>query len=79
MGQRRLYKRAKKKLDDEEVFGEFSNNVAPLLKTINEVIAKIRKWGHLKRENLNYFIMKDPKLARFYLLLKIHERLHNLR
>ena len=29
-------------------------------------------------DNLDYFIMKDPKFARFYLLPKIHKRLHNV-
>ena len=32
----------------------------------------------MKRDNLDYFIMKDPKFARFYLLPKIHKRLHNV-
>ena len=36
-----------------------------LYKTINAVIAKIRKWGDLKSDNLNYLIMTDPKFARF--------------
>ena len=57
---------------------EVYNYAVPLLKTINAVIAKIRKWGDLKRDNLDYFIMKDSKLARFYLLPKIHKRLHNV-
>ena len=65
-------KEAEKQLGDEEVYEEVSNDVAPLLKTINTVIAKIRKQGDLKRENLDYFIMKDPKFARFYILTKIH-------
>ena len=71
-------KEAEEQLGDENVYEEVSNNVAYLLKTINEVIAKIRKQGDLKRDNLDYFIMKDPKFARFYLLPKIHKRLHNV-
>ena len=71
-------KEAEKQLGDEEVYEEVSNDAAPLLKTINEVIAKIRKRGDLKRDNLDYFIMKDTKFARFYLLPKIHESLHNV-
>ena len=54
---------------------EVFNDAVPLLKTINAVIAKIRKWGDLKRDNLDYFIMKDSKFARFYLPPK---RLHNV-
>ena len=69
---------AEKQLGNEEAYEEVFNDPAPLLKTINAVIAKIRKWGDLKRDNLDYFIMKDPKFARFYLLPKIHKRLHNV-
>ena len=69
---------AEKKLGDVEFYEEVSNGGAPLLKTINAVIQKIRKRGDLKRDNLDYLIMKDPKFARFYLLPKIHKRLHNV-
>ena len=71
-------KEAEKQLGDEEVYEEVSNDAAPLLKIINGVIAKIRKRGDLKRDTLDYFIMKDPKFAMFYLLPKIHKRLHNV-
>ena len=70
-------KEAEKQLGDEEVYEEVSNDAAPLLKTINEVIAKTRKLGVLKRDTLDYFI-KESKFARFYLLPKIHKRLHNV-
>ena len=69
---------AEKQLGDEEVYEEVSNNAASLLKTINAVISKIRKRGNLKDDKLNYFIMKAPKFTRFYLLPKIHKRLHNV-
>ena len=71
-------KEAEKHLGDEEVYEEVFNDAAPLLKIINGVIAKIRKQGDLKRDTLDYFIMKDPKFARFYLLPKFHKRLHNV-
>ena len=64
-------KEAEKQLGDEQVYEEVSNDAAPFLKGINEVIAKIRKPGDRKRHNLDYFIMKDPKFARFYLLPKV--------
>ena len=47
-------------------------------KTINAVIAKIRRRGDLKRDNLDYIIIKNSKFARFYLRPKIHKRLHNV-
>ena len=65
-------------LGDEQVYEEvFFYDVAPLLITINEVMIKIRKCGDLKRDNLDYFIMKDLKFARSYIVPKIHKRLHN--
>ena len=51
-------KEVEKQLRDEKLYEEDSNDVASLLKTINEVIAKIRQRGDLKKENLDYFIMK---------------------
>ena len=45
---------------------------------MGEVIAKIRKRGDLKRDNIDYFIMKDSKFARFNLLPKIHKSLHDV-
>ena len=71
-------KEAEKQLGDEEVYEEVSNDAAPLLKTINEIITKIRKRGDLKRDYLGYFIMKDPKFSRFCLLTKIRKRLHDV-
>ena len=69
---------AEKQLDNEEVYEEVSNESTPLLKIINAVIAKIKKRGDVKKDNLDYFIMKDPKFARFYLLPKIYKKLHNV-
>ena len=49
-------KEAEKQLGDEENYEEVSNDAAPLRKTINTVIAKIRKRGHLQRDNLDYLL-----------------------
>ena len=67
-----------KQLGNEEVYEEVSNDAAPLLKIMNAVLAKIRKRGDVKKDNLDYLIMKDPKFARFYLLPTIHKKLHNV-
>ena len=34
--------------------------------------------GDLPRDTFVLFLVKDPKSARFYLLLKIHERLYGM-
>ena len=41
-------------------------------------LEKIRIRGNLSNGTRNYFLFKDPKFARFYLLPKIHKRLHNV-
>ena len=41
-------------------------------------IEEIRKRGDLNADTVIYFILKDPKFARFYLLPKIHKRLHDV-
>ena len=48
------------------------------METINEVIAKRREWRDLKRDNLDYFIMKNTKFPSFYHLPNTHKRLHNV-
>ena len=34
--------------------------------------------GGLSKDTLDYFLVKDPKFARFYLLPKIHKRLYDI-
>ena len=54
------------------------NDPGPLISTIHEAIEKIRKRGNLNADTIKYFMLKDPKFARFYLLPKIHKRLHDV-
>ena len=71
-------KEAEKQLRDEVVYEEVCSDAASLLKTINAVIAKIRKRDDLKRDKLVYFIMESSKFTRFYLLPKIRKLVPNL-
>ena len=41
-----------------------------------KALEKMRSRCDLSNNILNYFLVKDPKFARFYLLPKIHKRLH---
>ena len=34
--------------------------------------------GDMRADKIKYFMVKDPKFARFYLLPKIHKRLHDV-
>ena len=48
------------------------------MKIIKSVLGKIRKRGDISDKTLNYFVVNNLKLGRFYLLPKIHKRLHNV-
>ena len=47
------------------------------MKVIKSLLRKIRNRGDINDETLD-FLVNNPKLGRFYLLLKIHKRLHNV-
>ena len=57
---------------------EVRNDPQPLIDTIHRAVEKIRKRGDLSADNIKYFVVKDPKFARFYLLPEIHKRLENV-
>ena len=59
------------------VHDENSNDPVPHCKTINALLAKTRKRGDSKRVTV-YLMVKDPNFARFNLIPKIHEKLHNI-
>ena len=67
-----------KQLEDKDVYEEVQNDPSILINTIMRALEKIRIRGDLSNDTLNYFLVKDPKFARFYLLPKIHKRLHNV-
>ena len=71
-------KEAYKQLEDREVYEEVPNEPSVLVNTIIKALEKIRLRGDLSSDTLNYFVVEDPKFARFYLLPKIHKRLHNV-
>ena len=43
-----------------------------------KALEKIRRREDLSKDALDYFLVKDPKFAVFYLLPKIHKRLHDM-
>ena len=71
-------KEAYRQLDDKEVYEQFPNVPSVLANTLIKVLEKIRLRGDLSKETLDYFLVKDPKFTRFYLLPKIHKRLHDV-
>ena len=65
-------------MSDDGVYEEVTNDPSTLESIIFTAVNKIRAGGGLSPNNLEYFFNKDPKFARFYLLPKIHQRLHNV-
>ena len=55
-----------------------SNDPQPLIDTIHKAVERIKKRGDLSADHIKYFMVKDPKVSRFYLLPKIHKRLENV-
>ena len=49
-----------------------------LINTIMKALEKIRLRSDYSSDTLNYFLVKDPRLTRFYLSPKIHKRLHDV-
>ena len=66
-----------KQLKDEEVYVQVLNDTSALVSTILKSLKKDKKmiW---QKNTLTYFLVKDPKFARFYLLPKIHNGLFDL-
>ena len=71
-------KEATKQLEDKDVYEEMRNDPTTFINTIMRALEKIKIRRDLSNDTLNYFLVKDPKFARFYLLPKIHNRLHNV-
>ena len=55
-----------------------SDAEGPLMTVIKSVLRKVRNRGEVSDKTLDYFLVNNPKLGRFYSLPKIHKRLHNV-
>ena len=71
-------KEAYRQLDDKEVYEQVPDDPNVLANTLMKALEKLRLRGDLSKDTLDYFLVKDPKFARFYLLPKIHKRLHDV-
>lgn len=57
---------------------KFQMILTHLLAPYMQIQKKIRKRGDLKKQNVQYFEIKDRKFARIYLLSKVHTVLHDV-
>ena len=71
-------KEAENQLGDTNINEEVPNDAKPLMNIVLNTLENIRKRGDICTDTLNYFLIKDAKFARFYLLPKIHKRLYNV-
>ena len=72
-------KEAQMQLDDHNIYEKVGGEViSPLIKVIKNCIGEIYKRGDIPKETLDYFLVNNPKIGRFYLLPKIHKRLENV-
>ena len=71
-------KEAYKQLEDREVYEEVPNDPNVLINTIKKALEKIRLRSDLSSDTLNYFLVKDLKFARFYILPEINKLLHDV-
>ena len=71
-------KEAEKQIGDKDIYDEACNVPRPLISTIHKATEKIRKRGDLNTDTIKYCMVKNQKFARFYLLLKIHKRVHDV-
>ena len=70
---------ANSQLKDKDVYREVKGDAeGPLMKVIKSVLRIVRNRGDISDETLDYFLVKNLKLGRFYLIPKIHKRLHNV-
>ena len=67
-----------KQLEDKGIYEEVQNDPSILINNIMRALEKIKIRGDVSNDALNYFLVKDPKFARFYLSPMIHKRLHNV-
>ena len=61
-------KEAENQLGDTNIHEEVPNDAEPLMNIILNTLENIRKRGNVCTDTLNYFLIKDAKFARFYLL-----------
>ena len=60
------------------MYKQVPGDPSALANTFIKALEKIRLRGDLSKHTLDYFLVKDPKFARFYLQHKIHKRLQEV-
>ena len=69
---------ASRQLDYKEVYEQVPDDPSVLANTLIKVLENIRLRRDLSKDTLDYFLVKDAKFARLYLLPKIPKRLYDV-
>ena len=71
-------KEANSQLQDPKVYEETSLDSQSLSDAIFHILSKMKSKEEITDKNIQYFMINNPQLARFYLLPKIHKRLNHV-
>ena len=71
-------KEASSQLNDKDVYEETSFEEKFLSDQIFQTLQKMKIKEEITDKNIDYFMINNPRIARFYLLPKIHKRLQNV-
>ena len=72
-------KEAEKQLGDKETYEELpSDPVSPLISIVKGCVSRVKNWGDIPNETLEYLFINKPKLSKFYMSPKIHKPLLNV-
>ena len=72
-------KEAESQFGDAAVYSKLDNDPSDHLHcVVNRAVGKVRERGDIDDKTLEYLMVNDPKLGRFYLLPKIHKRLNSV-
>ena len=71
-------KEASSQLQDNNVYEETSFEAEVLSDKILQILNEMKIKEEITDKNIEYFMINNPRLARFYLLPKIHKRLSNV-
>lgn len=69
---------AESQLNDTEVYEEYSGGMDTLLDQIHRVLQKGKEKGEFSNDNIDYLMINNPRIGRFYLLPKIHKGLNGV-
>lgn len=70
---------AESQLSNTDVYEEVTQNAIPsLVEVIKYHLRNVKINGDISSETLDYFMVNNPNIGRFYLLPKIHKRLHSV-